>query len=56
MLFIVSTIASGAVSAGFGGVLAKIAGYLVSLVVNFGLFFSAYRLMTIPTIPSRDLR
>jgi membrane protein len=55
-LFIVSTIASGAVSAGFGGALAKIAGYLVSLVVNFGLFFAAYRLMTVPNIPSADLK
>lgn len=56
ILFIVSTIASGAVSAGFGGVLAKIAGYLVSLVVNFGLFFAAYRLMTSPDIPNADLK
>jgi membrane protein len=56
ILFIVSTIASGAVSAGFGGVLAKVAGYVVSLVVNFGLFFAAYRLMTIADVPSHDLR
>jgi membrane protein len=56
VLFIVSTIASGAVSAGFGGVLAKVAGYLVSLIVNFGLFFAAYRLMTNPNIPGADLR
>lgn len=55
-LFIVSTIASGAVSAGFGGALAKVAGYVVSLVVNFGLFFAAYRLMTNRSIPSGDLR
>jgi membrane protein len=56
VLFIVSTIASGAVSAGFGGILAKIAGYLVSLVVNFGLFFASYRLMTAVTVPSADLK
>jgi membrane protein len=56
ILFIVSTVASGAVSAGFGGALAKVAGYAVSLVVNFGLFFAAYRLMTTSDIPSRDLR
>jgi membrane protein len=55
-MFIVSTIASGAVSAGFGGALAKIAGYVVSLVVNFGLFFAAYRFMTDRNIPSADLR
>ena len=56
VLFIASTIASGAVSAGFGGALAKLAGYVVSLAVNFVLFFAAYRLMTISNIPSRDLR
>jgi uncharacterized BrkB/YihY/UPF0761 family membrane protein len=56
VLFIASTIASGAVSAGFGGALAKLAGYLVSLLVNFVLFFAAYRLMSAGYIPSRDLR
>jgi membrane protein len=56
ILFIVSTIASGAVSAGFGGALAEVAGYLLSLVVNFGLFFAAHRLMTSPNIPSADLK
>ena len=56
VLFIASTIASGAVSAGFGGALAKLAGYVVSLVVNFVLFFAAYRLMSAGHIPSRDLR
>jgi membrane protein len=56
VLFIVSTVASGAVSAGFGGPLAKIAGYLLSLMVNFGLFFAAYRLMTSASIPSGDLK
>jgi uncharacterized BrkB/YihY/UPF0761 family membrane protein len=56
VMFIVSTIASGAVSAGFGGILAKIAGYVVSLGVNFGLFFAAYRLMTSPDIPNADLK
>ena len=56
VMFIVSTIASGAVSAGFGGILAKIAGYVVSLIVNFGLFFAAYRFMTDGKIPSSDLR
>lgn len=55
-MFIVSTVASGAVSAGFGGALAKVAGYVVSLGVNYGLFFAAYRLMTDGNIPSRDLR
>ena len=56
VMFIVSTIASGAVSAGFGGALAKIAGYIVSLIVNYALFFAAYRLMTDGKIPGADLR
>src|SRR6201995_4937280 len=56
VLFLASTVASGAVSAGFGGALAKVVGYLVSLAVNFVLFFAAYRLMSASYIPGRDLR
>ncbi len=56
VMFIASTIASGAVSAGFGGALAKVAGYILSLGVNFVLFFAVYRLMSVGSIPSRDLR
>ncbi|HEY1567126.1 MAG TPA: YihY/virulence factor BrkB family protein [Solirubrobacteraceae bacterium] len=56
VLFLVSTTASGAVSAGFGGALAKVVGYVVSLAVNFVLFFAAYRLMSASNIPGRDLR
>lgn len=55
-LFIASTLASGAVSAGFGGALAKVAGYVVALAVNVLLFFTAFRLMTNHEIPSSDLR
>lgn len=56
ILFLVSTVASGLVSGGFGGVGSKIAGYVVSLVVNGLLFFSAFRLMTARSVSSRDLR
>jgi membrane protein len=56
ILFVVSTVASGVVSGGFGGVGAKIAGYVVALLVNFGLFMASYRFMTISDIPTRDLR
>jgi membrane protein len=56
VLFVISTGASGLVSGGFGGVGAKIAGYIVALLVNFGLFFSLFRFMTVRAIPSRDLR
>jgi YihY family inner membrane protein len=46
LLFVVSSFASGAVSSGFGGAGTKIAGYVVSIIVNFGLFFISFRLMT----------
>ena len=51
-LFIVSTVASGLVSGGFGGIADKVVGYVIALVVNFALFFAAFRLMTAPAIPS----
>jgi YihY family inner membrane protein len=56
LLFLVSTAASGVVSGGFGGVYDKIIGYAIALLVNFALFFAAFRAMTAPSIPSRDLR
>ncbi len=55
ILFIVSTAASGIVSGGFGGVGAKIAGYVFALALNFGLFMASYRFMTVSEIPTRDL-
>jgi YihY family inner membrane protein len=56
LLFIISTAASGIVSGGFGGVGDLIVGYVIALIVNFALFFAAFRLMTVSVIPSRDLR
>jgi membrane protein len=56
LLFIISTAASGIVSGGFGGVGDLIVGYVIALLVNFALFFAAFRLMTTSAIPSRDLR
>jgi YihY family inner membrane protein len=56
LLFIISTFISGVVSGGFGGVGDLIAGYVIALLVNFALFFAAFRLMTARVIPSRDLR
>ncbi len=55
-LFIVSTIVTGAVSSTFGGIGAKIGGYVVSLLVNGGLFFAAFRLMSGEGVTNRDLR
>ena len=56
MMFLISTVASGLVSGGFGGVGDKIAGYVIALLVNFALYFAAFRLMTVRAIRSRDLR
>ncbi|MFZ0042242.1 MAG: YihY/virulence factor BrkB family protein [Solirubrobacteraceae bacterium] len=56
ILFIVSTVASGIVSGGFGGLGAKVAGYAVALVLNFGLFMASYRFMTVSEVRTRDLR
>jgi YihY family inner membrane protein len=56
LLFIVSTAASGIVSGGFGGIGDLIAGYVIALLVNFALFFAAFRFMTASVIPHRDLR
>jgi YihY family inner membrane protein len=55
-MFVLSTFITGAVSSTFGGVLAKVGGYVVSLLINGALFFAAFRLMTDSAIPSRDLR
>ena len=56
LLFVISTFVTGAVSSTFGGAAAKVGGYVVSLIVNGALFFTAFRLMTDSHIPSRDLR
>jgi YihY family inner membrane protein len=55
-LQVVSTVASGLVSGGFGGVFVVIAGIAVSLALNALLFFAAFRLLTDSSIPTRDLR
>ena len=55
LLFIVATVASGIVTGGLGGPLVKVAGIALSLLLNFGLFFAAFRLMTSASIPTRCL-
>ena len=55
LLFVVSSFASGAVSSGFGGAGTKVAGYVISIVVNFGLFFISFRMMTDGERPWTDL-
>ena len=54
-LFIVATLVSGLVTGGLGGPLLKVAGIVISLLLNFALFFAAFRLMTASTVPARCL-
>ena len=57
LLFIFATLASGLVTGGLGkGWLVGVAGIVISLLLNFALFFATFRLMTSPEVPSRDLR
>jgi membrane protein len=54
-LFILATLASGLVTGGLGGPLAKIGGIALSLLLNIGLFMAAFRFMTSTTIATRCL-
>ena len=56
LLFLAATVASGVVTGGLGGPLTKLVGILISLVLNFALFFAAFRWMTAASVANRDLR
>jgi membrane protein len=55
LLFVISTGVSGIVTGGLGGFAGKIGGYAISLIVNFGLFLAAFRMMTAAVVPMRSL-
>jgi membrane protein len=55
LLFLIATIVSGLVSGGLGGPATKVLGIILSLLLNFCLFFAAFRVMTGSSVPSRDL-
>jgi membrane protein len=55
VMFIVATAASGVVTGGLGGPFLKVAGILLSLLLNCALFLAAFRLMTADTVPTRSL-
>ncbi len=55
VLFLLATLASGLVTGGLGGPLAKIGGIVLSLLLNAGLFLAAFRFMTSPTVATRCL-
>jgi membrane protein len=54
-LFLFASLASGLVTGGLGGPLLKVAGIALSLLLNFALFFFAFRLMTVSEIATRCL-
>jgi membrane protein len=55
LMFIGATLASGLVTGGLGGPVAKVVGILISLVLNFALFLAAFRFLTSRMIPLRSL-
>ena len=56
-LFIVATLASGLVTGGLGhGPVVKVAGIVFALLLNFGLFFASFRLLTSRAVTTRELR
>ena len=54
-LQLLSTVVSGAVTGGSGGIGLAIAGVAVSLLLNLVLFFAVFRLLTAPAVPTREL-
>lgn len=56
LLQVVSTVVTGLVAGGFGGVLLFVAGVLVGLVLNLVLFFAVFRLLTDDSISTGELR
>ena len=54
-LFVASTVVSGLVSAGLGGVWEKVGGIAISLALNFALFTASFRLLTTATVATRCL-
>lgn len=55
-LQLVSTVASGLVAGGLGGTGLLIAGLVLSLVLNLVLFFAVFRLLTVASVPTAELR
>jgi membrane protein len=55
VLFLASAVVTSLVTVTLSGVLVKIAGYVITLGVNFGLYVAAFRFLTAATIPTRCL-
>jgi membrane protein len=55
LMFVAATLASGVVAGGLGGPPAKVAGIVISLLLNFALFLAAFRFMTAKSVATRCL-
>jgi len=55
VLFVLSAVITGLVTTAFHGTFVKVAGYAITLAVSFGLYVAAFRFLTAPTIPTRQL-
>jgi len=55
LLFVLSAVITGLVTTTFHGTFVKIAGYAITLAVNFGFYVAAFRFLTAPTVPTRQL-
>ena len=55
VLFVASAVVTSLVTVTLSGVLVKIAGYLVTLSVNFWLYVAAFRFLTVASVPTRCL-
>ncbi len=54
VLFIIATVITGLIN-GLGGPGVKVAGVVISLILNFGIFAGAFRFLTAATVPTRCL-
>jgi inner membrane protein YhjD len=55
VLFVLSAVITGLVTTTFGGPLLKVAGYAITLAVNFWFYMAAFRFLTAASIPTRCL-
>jgi membrane protein len=55
VLFLLSAVITGLVTTTFRGTFLKLAGYAITLAVNFGFYVAAFRFLTAPTVPTRQL-
>ena len=55
VLFLASAVVTSLVTVTLSGALVKIAGYLVTLAVNFWLYIAAFRFLTASSVPTRSL-